>query len=52
MGFLFQILWICLYVYFIYNIGDIEKGRVKAAVLYVISVLTAVPGFIFHMEWV
>jgi len=52
MGFLFQILWICLYVYFIYNIGDIEKGRVKAAVLYVISVLTAVPGFIFHIEWV
>lgn len=52
MGFLFRILWICLYVYFIYNIGDIEKGWTKAVVLAVISVLIAVPGFIFHLEWV
>lgn len=52
MDFFFQILWICLYVYFIYNIGDIEKGRVKAVVLSVISVLIAAPGFIFHMGWV
>lgn len=52
MGFLFQIIWICLHIYFIYNIGDIEKGWTKAVVLAMISALIAVPGFIFHLEWV
>lgn len=52
MGFFFEILWICLYIYFIYSMGNMEKGRTKAAVLTIISVVIAVPGFVFHMEWV
>ena len=52
MFFFFQILWICLYVYFIYSMGNMEKGWAKAAVLALISILIAVPGFIFRMEWV
>ncbi len=50
MNMVFQILWILSFIYFIHEIGDIEKGNGKVVVLFLISCSVLFLGKIFTLE--
>lgn len=50
MNLIFQILWILTFIYFIYEIGEMEKGKGKVVVLFVISCSVVLLGRIVSLE--
>lgn len=50
MNIIFQMLWILTFIYYIYEIGNIEKGKGKVVVLFLISCSVVFLGKIISLE--
>lgn len=51
MGIVFQLGFIATYMYFTYNIGEIEPGKGKAIILFLISTCAVVVATFFHVSY-